>query len=244
MRGRERTMKICSRSADLIFKFTHKDLHTKLISNLADICLVLLRRNIPSDPTLTLLSSVLRETSLKASCWISPLSASKMPAPRPFSSTARSGGPSRPPLRPLSRNLVAVFVRRPPRARPLRPRRYAPSPSGLYLAWRALTSDCRACGGREGKGWATTGRARCPPGAVGDGRRRGAVLPPRPSSQCSVGGTGRESVPPDFRHPDRDRFSAFLYVTPPPRWRDGGCGRPTWSEATALLALVLRRESP
>ena len=30
---RERTSEIDSRSADLIFKFTHKDLHTKLISN-------------------------------------------------------------------------------------------------------------------------------------------------------------------------------------------------------------------
>ena len=236
-------MKIRSRSADLIFKFTHKDLHTKLISKFKFVG-HLLSEEIPSDPMLKLLSSGSREISLKASCWVSPPYASKTPAPRAFSSTARSGSPSRPPLRPPPRNHVAVFVCRPPRARPLRPRRYAPSPSGSFLAWRALTSGWMACGGRERKGRATMGRARCPPEAFGEGRRRGALLPPCPSSQRSVGGTGRQSVPPDSRHPDRARFSAFLCVRPPPRWRDGGCGRPAWSETAALLALVLRRDPP
>ena len=155
-------MKIRSRSADLIFKFTHKDLHTKLISKFKFVG-HLLSEEIPSDPMLKLLSSGSREISLKASCWVSPPYASKTPAPRAFSSTARSGSPSRPPLRPPPRNHVAVFVCRPPRARPLRPRRYAPSPSGSFLAWRALTSGWMACGGRERKGRATMGRARCPP---------------------------------------------------------------------------------
>ena len=93
------------------------------------------------------------------------------------------------------------------------------------------------------------GRARCPPEAFGGGRRRGALLPPRPSSQRSVGGTGRQSVPPDSRHRDRARFSAFLCVRPPPvaspspPARDADAGRLTGERRERHPRPLTRKQS-